>query len=313
MRCGCPDSAGMCKHIAAVMYGVGNRLDQAPELLFRLREVDHEELIDQAIPTVPVGTRTSSPRIAAGDLGSIFDIEIGEDPVPAPHHQNHPESHHAQQAHPQNRRESHPQNGGSSRSGLGLEGSGLEAQNSGRSARLEDRRPVGAPGSTSSPHPAGRSGPAPAIGQAGTPVSGFESDDSPPPHPPGKRSPRPRPRPRPRPHPRARRAVGPRNHPRDGVGRPPRSRDDPHPRPDDLELAGGEEADRFGKRCAFGLEDPRGEGRGVVEIEDGNGHLEDNRAGIVSGIDEVNGAAREFDPPDRALPGEPATRGSRDR
>ena len=30
MECSCPDWAGMCKHVAAVMYGVGARLDESP-------------------------------------------------------------------------------------------------------------------------------------------------------------------------------------------------------------------------------------------------------------------------------------------
>jgi uncharacterized Zn finger protein len=83
MRCSCPDSAGMCKHLAAVMYGVGNRLDAAPELLFVLRGVDHLELIEQAIPTAPFGAESRAPTIANDDLGAIFDIEIGDAPVPA--------------------------------------------------------------------------------------------------------------------------------------------------------------------------------------------------------------------------------------
>ena len=45
LKCSCPDWAVMCKHVAAVLYGVGARLDQKPELLFKLRGVDHEELI----------------------------------------------------------------------------------------------------------------------------------------------------------------------------------------------------------------------------------------------------------------------------
>lgn len=80
MRCSCPDYAGMCKHVAAVLYGVGHRLDASPELLFALRGVDHQELIDRAIPTAPprAGTRT----LAADDLGAIFGIELGGDPAP---------------------------------------------------------------------------------------------------------------------------------------------------------------------------------------------------------------------------------------
>ncbi len=38
--CSCPDYASMCKHVAAVLYGVGARLDAQPELLFRLRAVE---------------------------------------------------------------------------------------------------------------------------------------------------------------------------------------------------------------------------------------------------------------------------------
>ena len=78
MRCSCPDYAGMCKHVAATMYGVGHRLNSSPELLFNLRGVDHTELIEQAIPTAPVGTGSSAPTIAADELGAIFDIELGE-------------------------------------------------------------------------------------------------------------------------------------------------------------------------------------------------------------------------------------------
>ncbi len=79
MRCSCPDYAGMCKHVAAAMYGIGNRLDSSPELLFVLRGVDHLELIEQAIPTAPVATKGgAAPTIATDDLGALFGIEIGE-------------------------------------------------------------------------------------------------------------------------------------------------------------------------------------------------------------------------------------------
>ncbi len=81
MRCSCPDYAGMCKHVAAVMYGVGNRLDSSPELLFVLRGVDHKELIEQAIPTTPIKATSNAPTIATDDLGAIFNIEIGDAPV----------------------------------------------------------------------------------------------------------------------------------------------------------------------------------------------------------------------------------------
>jgi uncharacterized Zn finger protein len=56
MQCSCPDSSYCCKHLAAVMYGVGNRLDKQPELLFLLREIDHQELASQAITTAKART-----------------------------------------------------------------------------------------------------------------------------------------------------------------------------------------------------------------------------------------------------------------
>src|SRR5206468_11872845 len=46
--CSCPDWASMCKHVAAVLYGIGARLDHHPELLFTLRQVDHQGLIANA-------------------------------------------------------------------------------------------------------------------------------------------------------------------------------------------------------------------------------------------------------------------------
>lgn len=80
MRCSCPDYAGMCKHIAATMYGVGNRLDSSPELLFVLRGVNHRELIEQAIPKTRVASKRGAPTIASDELGAIFGIEIGDAP-----------------------------------------------------------------------------------------------------------------------------------------------------------------------------------------------------------------------------------------
>lgn len=85
MRCSCPDYAGMCKHLAAVMYGIGNRLDSAPELLFVLRGIDHLELLEHAIPTGPVSTCGKKPAIAADSLSELFDIELDDTPTPAAH------------------------------------------------------------------------------------------------------------------------------------------------------------------------------------------------------------------------------------
>jgi len=45
--CSCPDWASMCKHVAATLFGVGARLDSAPELFFTLRGVSINELVGQ--------------------------------------------------------------------------------------------------------------------------------------------------------------------------------------------------------------------------------------------------------------------------
>src|SRR6516162_6784019 len=86
MKCPCPDWAGMCKHVAAVMYGVGARLDDKPELLFVLRKVDHLELIAGAGDSAPVaasGKSRGKKTIAATDLADVFGIEMAEAETPA--------------------------------------------------------------------------------------------------------------------------------------------------------------------------------------------------------------------------------------
>jgi len=64
MSCSCPDWAAMCKHVAATLYGVGNRLDREPQLLFKLRQVDHLELIAQAGQPAPQLKSKGSKTIA---------------------------------------------------------------------------------------------------------------------------------------------------------------------------------------------------------------------------------------------------------
>ncbi len=85
LKCDCPDWAVMCKHVAAVLYGVGARLDENPELLFLLRGVDHEELISseaEMVAAATAGKENGRRRIAAGDLERVFGIEMaGEKPA----------------------------------------------------------------------------------------------------------------------------------------------------------------------------------------------------------------------------------------
>src|SRR5947209_6482511 len=85
LSCSCPDSADMCKHIAAVLYGIGARLDQQPELIFRLHNVDEKELI--AGGGTALGKARKAP--AAGkvldgeDLSALFGLDIAQDNGPA--------------------------------------------------------------------------------------------------------------------------------------------------------------------------------------------------------------------------------------
>ncbi len=79
MDCTCPDWAGMCKHVAATLYGVGARLDTAPELLFTLRAVDHLELIRQAVDAENLQATLKGQgdaTLAEGDLEKIFGIDL---------------------------------------------------------------------------------------------------------------------------------------------------------------------------------------------------------------------------------------------
>ena len=48
-NCSCPDWAIMCKHVAAVLYGIGAKLDENPFLFFELRGIDVNKLVDVTI------------------------------------------------------------------------------------------------------------------------------------------------------------------------------------------------------------------------------------------------------------------------
>ena len=79
--CSCPDQAEMCKHVAAVLYGVGIRLDAEPALFFTLRDVDQAALLSSAT----AGARTSAgtgKRIAAEKLADVFGIDLDDDSRP---------------------------------------------------------------------------------------------------------------------------------------------------------------------------------------------------------------------------------------
>ena len=82
--CSCPDWASMCKHVAAVLYGIGARLDQQPDLLFALRKVDHQDLIARAGKGLAqTGQRPKAGKVLdAADLSEMFGIEMAQAPAP---------------------------------------------------------------------------------------------------------------------------------------------------------------------------------------------------------------------------------------
>jgi uncharacterized Zn finger protein len=80
LACSCPDAAYLCKHLAAVLYGVGVRLDSRPDLLFTLRGIDPEALISSVHGLFSARPPPPERRLAVADLATLFDIDL----VPAP-------------------------------------------------------------------------------------------------------------------------------------------------------------------------------------------------------------------------------------
>lgn len=71
--CSCPDWAGMCKHVAATMYGIGARLDSRPELLFTLRGVNASDLINTQVSLEAASTES---QLDGDGLSELFGIEL---------------------------------------------------------------------------------------------------------------------------------------------------------------------------------------------------------------------------------------------
>ena len=80
-RCSCPDAASMCKHVAATLYGVGARLDDEPELLFRLRHVEPQDLIRQIGDLPALASPAAQGRLERTDLSALFGIDLGDAPA----------------------------------------------------------------------------------------------------------------------------------------------------------------------------------------------------------------------------------------
>ena len=84
LSCSCPDWADMCKHVAAALYGVGARLDERPQLLFKLRGVDENELLanagqDLALTKTPPG---AANILDNSEVEALFGLEMAEPAIP---------------------------------------------------------------------------------------------------------------------------------------------------------------------------------------------------------------------------------------
>ncbi|MCL5282918.1 MAG: SWIM zinc finger family protein [Planctomycetes bacterium] len=80
-HCSCPDWAYMCKHVAAVLYGIGTRLDEDPSLFFVLRRMKMDDLITQAVQDkserlLKQAKKKTARVLDDADLGEVFGIEM---------------------------------------------------------------------------------------------------------------------------------------------------------------------------------------------------------------------------------------------
>ncbi len=85
LSCTCPDFASLCKHVAAALYGVGVRLDTAPQLLFTLRQVDGSQLVTGAAAGLAEQLPAAVPTLGADDnLAALFAIELAQEAQDTP-------------------------------------------------------------------------------------------------------------------------------------------------------------------------------------------------------------------------------------
>lgn len=78
-QCSCPDSASLCKHIAATLYGIGARLDTNPMLFFEMRDIHFEELLKKSVESklesmLKNADNLSPRRINDKDIYDVFGI-----------------------------------------------------------------------------------------------------------------------------------------------------------------------------------------------------------------------------------------------
>ena len=71
----------MCKHVAAVLYGIGARFDEDPLLFFELRGIDVSRFVDVALENkvekmLQNADRKSDRILETVDYTSLFGVDI---------------------------------------------------------------------------------------------------------------------------------------------------------------------------------------------------------------------------------------------
>ncbi len=85
--CSCPDSASLCKHIAAVLYILAKEIDHDPRLLFQLAGIDLAELREKILPAAgdmsaePALTVVSEQGASPADTTAADDTAALETPA----------------------------------------------------------------------------------------------------------------------------------------------------------------------------------------------------------------------------------------
>lgn len=77
--CSCPDWALMCKHVAAVLYGIGAKFDENPMLFFELRGIDVDKFIGVALENKVEHMLTNADCVServiqGGDWEALFGL-----------------------------------------------------------------------------------------------------------------------------------------------------------------------------------------------------------------------------------------------
>src|SRR5205085_3628281 len=80
--CSCPDWSNPCKHVAAVYYLLGEEFDRDPFLLFRLRGLGRDELMQRLSQLAPAAEAAPATVEAAAEAPQEALVEPAA-PLPA--------------------------------------------------------------------------------------------------------------------------------------------------------------------------------------------------------------------------------------